>query len=189
MPRRSLTVRVAATLAALTLGASLAACADTTRIPPAPTDTGAAEPLFTSDEEALAAAVAAYEEYAIIVDALLAREVPEGNLEDVAGEELVISTTADVEEFLGLGWTATARREIDGAVLQSRIAELESTETVVIYLCEDLSDVDVIDSSGSSVVEETRNPRTDIEVVVRFNSLGEPRVTEREVWGGNAACN
>jgi len=52
------------------LVAGLTACTETARIPdaePSPTAT----PLFASDEEALAAAVAAYEEFLTVLDGLL----------------------------------------------------------------------------------------------------------------------
>ncbi|BAU31882.1 hypothetical protein [Microcella alkaliphila] len=188
MPRRSVTVRVAATLAALALGAGLAACADTTRIPPAPTDTGAAEPLFASDEEALAAAVAAYEEYAAVVDALLARDAPTTQLREVAEIKIAESTEAEIEEFLGGGYTATAPREISASQLQGRISEEDGSELVVLYVCEDLTNVDVVDEAGESVVGERTNPRTEIEVVIRVKPDFEGVVTEREVWNGSGIC-
>lgn len=188
MPRRSLTVRVAATLAALTLGASLAACADTTRIPPAPTDTGAAEPLFASDEEALAAAVAAYEEYAAVVDALLARQEPPWTLRNVADEELAQVTEAEVQQFLSEGYTATAPRDIPATQLQSRLAEPNGSELIVLYICEDLTNVDVVDASGESAIGERSNPRTEIEVAVRVDATLRTTVAERTVWSGSGIC-
>lgn len=188
MPRRSLSVRVAATLAALTLGASLAACADTTRIPPAPTDTGAAEPLFASDEEALAAAVAAYEEYAAVVDALLMGREPSVALHQAASEALAEETLADVAEFAELGWTITEGRETLNPRLQSRMPEGGNSELVVIYFCEDVSQVDVLNSAGESVVNADRNPLTPFETTVRINSEGAATVLDRRVWDGSGIC-
>ncbi|RZT62470.1 hypothetical protein EV140_0999 [Microcella alkaliphila] len=188
MPRRSLTLRVAATLAALTLGASLTACADTTRIPPAPTDTGAAEPLFASDEEALAAAVEAYEEYAAVVDALLMGREPSVPLEAVASGALVEQTLEDVAEFAELGWVITEGRQTLNPRLQSRQPVGDGGELVVLYFCEDVSQVDVIDSAGESVVNEDRDPFTPFEATIRLESGDEPLVLERRVWEGSGIC-
>jgi len=69
MPRR-LTLAVAPLLLAL----ALAGCTESTRLPP-PEPPAAGEPLFASDEEALAAATAAYEEYLEVSNAVF-REPP-----------------------------------------------------------------------------------------------------------------
>jgi hypothetical protein len=188
MHRRSLPGRVYGVLTAAALAVSLVACADTTHIPPAPTETEGAAPLFASDEEALAAAVEAYEAYASVVDEILARRGTPDELSLFTGDQLVRTTMNDVDEFLNLGWTATAPREVLNPTLQSRVPEDESAELIIIYVCEDLAKVDVVDGAGVSVVEERRNPRTGIEAAVLFDANKDAKVVDRRVWSGSGVC-
>lgn len=188
MPRRSLTLRAAAVLTAAVLGASLAACSDTTRIPPAPAGTDTAEPLFASDEEALAAAVEAYEEFADLVDQFLMGNEPSRQLSEVASSPVVEQALQDIEEFSALGWTITDGRRTLNPTLQSRIAEDDESETVLFYLCEDVSRVDVLDSSGESVLDEDRNAYTPLEVAVRLWADQSSSVLDRRVWDGAGVC-
>ena len=189
MPRRSVTVRVAATLAALTLGASLAACADTTRIPPAPTDTGAAEPLFASDEEALAAAVAAYEEY---LEA--SRLATETGGSDVG--QLEVLTTP--EQFQREEETLQLYR--DGSLRTEGASTLRSTElqqwfdageytTVIFYGCLDISELVVLGADGEVIEGDDRQDLLPLEISTQHSSDRElARVASSEVWSGDQRC-
>lgn len=190
MPRRSVTVRVAATLAALTLGASLAACADTTRIPPAPTDTGAAEPLFASDEEALAAAVAAYEEFLAVSDEMLAAPgANEADPESVAGGDALVAIQEAEAEFQAEGIRVVGAREIANFVIQE-LPRPGNNSFGVFYVCEDVAGTDLVDAGGNSLIDgERESTLTAWEVVLEIGEDGNfARVIERDFWQGAGIC-
>jgi len=189
MPRPSLTQRVAAALAAVTLGAGLAACADTTRIPPAPTDTDAAELLFASDEEALAAAVEAYEEFLTVSGAILqdGGSNPE-RLRPLVSEEVYESELVGFRDVEEQGLRATGESRLVGARLQQRIADTASaTELVVSYICVSRADSDVLDADGQSVVNADAPTELSFEVETE-HAAGSSIVTSKVFWGDVSVC-
>jgi hypothetical protein len=189
MPRRSLTLRAAAVLAAATLGAGLTACADTTRIPPAPNDTGAAEPLFASDEEALAAAVEAYEEFLAVSAAILqdGGEDPE-RLRPVVSDEVYESELIGFRDISEQGLRAVGGTTLIGARLQQRIAEQDPLrELVVSYICVSREGSDVVDDEGQSIVNPDAPTELSFEVETE-HSAERSIVTSKVYWGDVSVC-
>lgn len=189
MPRRSLTLRAAAVLAAATLGAGLTACADTTRIPPAPNDTGAAEPLFASDEEALAAAVEAYEEYLIVADAVLATPGEGGVDPSTVAMDSALEQLLEAEQrFLDQRLQLAGGRSIENMVAQ-QLPQRLGDEIGIFYVCEDVTGTDLLDGDGESLVGDERETLTAWEVVLELgNGPYFERVAERTFWNGAGIC-
>lgn len=139
--------RTAALLAATVLAAALSACAPTASPTPSPTATG-----FASEEEAFAAAETTYRAY---VDAL-----NEVDLSDPATFEPVYALTSgelnaqDRESFSKLHADGT---RVSGSTqilaIQPNVA---SFPEVTLSVCTDVSDVEVTDQSGKSLVSDDR---------------------------------
>lgn len=183
MPRRPALVVAPLTLLVL-LTATLAGCAEPTRLPPP--EPSAAAPLFASDEEALAAATAAYEEYLAVVDAALASPSEAPLLEVVASGEALSEVQESVAEFVDEGYVLEGLRVLGGATLQQVFVEDDET-TVVAYFCEDLTRVALVDSNGSLLTTEDRPDFTVFEVTVQLRPETST-VDIRRFWDNVESC-
>jgi hypothetical protein len=170
---------VAATLAALT-GCS-------TPEPPPPvvspsaSASASATPVFASDEEALAAAEKAYTEYLATVDAVLnAGGKGAEMINDVASRDALQAGVSDAEEFARERVKTIGVRTVANLVLQSF-----DDERVRLYICEDVSAVNLLGANGESLVSSTRPPRQAFEVAVDSESL---LVTERWARDNEGVC-
>ena len=146
-------------------------------------------PVFASEEEALAAAVAAYEDYLKVSDAIAADggANPE-RLQEVAAGALVDQEVAGFEEFAAEGFRSTGRTVILNPVLQQWEANpVEGQESIWMYLCSDVSAVDVINSDGVSVVSPDRPSRVSLQVglALEANRL---LVSSKDVWTSDDIC-
>ncbi len=182
MSRRLALVAAPLVVAALVLGG----CTPDTRIPAAEPQPTAA-PLFASDEEALAAATAAYEEYLAVLDELLQDPRPVGSEFDLlASGEAEATAMQDVRDFLDGSIRITAPRVVGSATLQSNTATANGAE-VIAYFCEDVSDVVVLDANGRTLTTSDRPDFSLWEATVTFDGVGE-RVTRRDFWSNEEAC-
>lgn len=182
MPRRL----APAVLALVLLVGGVVGCAESTRLPP-PEPPAAGEPLFSSDEEALAAATAAYEEYLAAVDAALAEPgAANGDLELIAEGEALEEALASILTFAERGWRFEGSRRVTEARLQQVVPGHKSA-FVAIYVCESVAEVDVVNSQGESVVEPTRPDLTAFEIGVEARD-SEAFVVERALWSDLQFC-
>jgi hypothetical protein len=181
-------VRRAGVAVAIAAALTLAACTP----PDAPTrsPSPSATPLFSSDEEALAAAEEAYAAYLRVSDQVFA-DSGSGmeRLETVATGELLESDRKALTEVANAGLRSVGNTSFSDITLQevSFDESLKDVE-VRVYLCEDLSAVDVLDASGASVVSQNRPDRVRYEVSM-VSSKNAPLtllVRDREVWDGGA---
>lgn len=187
MPRRPRTA--AAGLLIFALAATLAGCSDTTRIPD-PTPEATADPLFASDEEALAAAVEVYERYLVEADeALIDPELPLDALEQIASEELVGNITSIRADLESQGLSLTGFRTVTNSEFQSVAPEGDGT-AVTFYVCESVEATDLLNADGTSAIGADRNPLSEWQPTVTFGEDGlEAIVTERELWQGGGICD
>jgi hypothetical protein len=176
----------------LVLVAALAATGCTPEAPranekPTPTST----PLFASDEEALAAAEEAYAAYLAVTDQIFADggKNPE-RLLDVATQDLFDAQLEGYEDAAASGWTGIGRTKLDTVSLQS-YDPLSTTDTVRIYACVDVSDVDVVDASGVSVVSPARPDRSPFEVALDVDGRSNMQliVSTEKPWSGENFCS
>ncbi len=138
------------TAAVIGLAAILAGCAPTATAPqPTPT--------FSSDAEAFAAAEATYREYVKALNAV--------DLTDPETFEGVYAWTtgyANAEERITLsqmhadGWTVRGSTLVDGFHRIATARGSDGVSTVTLLVCSDVSNVRVVDTSGKSVVGESR---------------------------------
>lgn len=122
-------------------------------------------PVFASDEEALAAATDAYARYLKVADGIFSRG-GEGASEL---ETVVTGHQLDVEQegfaaAVAQGLHSTGSTVFDGVELQQYDRASLGESVVVVYLCEDISGVDVLDRSGNSVKAHDLRSRSLYEV-------------------------
>ena len=171
---------------AIALVVPLAACSQSTRLPEAEPSSEVA-PLFASDEEALAAATAAYEEYLAVLDAALQGPVSDGGeLESVSRGQALVSAQESIAEFIEDQLRISAPRVVGGARLQQHTSSGSEAE-VTSYFCEDISGVLLLDAGGNSLSEADRPDYTVFEATVEFGPAG-AFVVERAFWSNESSC-
>jgi hypothetical protein len=168
---------------------ALAACVPT-GTGGSPTPSTSATPVFASDAEALAAAEKAYAAYLKVSDQIFidGGKDPE-RLLDVTTRSLYSTELEGFQNAAEKGWHSTGGSRADNFSLQSYNASDES-RIVTIYLCSDVSAVDVRDATGASVVSANRPARTPFEVSFAFKkgATADLLVATKEVWTGGGVC-
>lgn len=178
MPRALPHLALIAALALL-----LTACAPASKAV-APEPTAVAAP-FASEEEALAAAVEAYARFVEVSDAIGhdgGRNAE--RLKAVSTGETLNAATDGFTEWVDGDWRQIGTRSFHTATLQQ--TSIGPTDAVVIYLCEDISSVDVIDGSGQTVVSPTRSDSNYFLVGFDLDTDGGLLVSSRERWDERA---
>ncbi|TFD55417.1 hypothetical protein E3T55_01285 [Cryobacterium frigoriphilum] len=182
-------------LVALALAVGLSGCSAATEPAPptsTPSPTTAVAPVFANDDEALAAAIEAYAAYQEMFTAVAAEGAinPERMQAVTSGsyEDLMLQ---DLSDARAAGLRTTGTTTFDGVMLQ-RVDESapSGTSVVVLYLCSDVSQVDVLDANDVSQVDADRIPRTALEVGFDWEQ-GRPGVLtvgSRVAWTGDGVC-
>lgn len=148
-----------------------------------PTPTPSAAPVFASDEEALAAAEESYAAYLAVSDEIFAEGGADSNrLAAVASGDFLEQSLAGFETVARNGWRSTGLSTFDSFELQSYDPSTR-TDAVKVYVCDDVSAIDVLDADGVSVVSPDRPDRTLFEVSFDLNLSDTLLVSGQEVWG------
>lgn len=152
-------------------------------LPPTPTST----PIFASEEEALAAAEAAYAAYQAAVDFALQTLDPSG-LSAVATGEALSTALASVESFQAAGKRQIGLISVDSVrpTDLSALTEGGRDDVAQIYACLDLSQVTVVNSAGE--ISQSSVLRIPMIAGVRWDGSA-LLVAEEEVWDGSDFCN
>lgn len=187
MPRTPRRV-VALLLAGATL-ASLAACAPAApAATDAPTDspdaTGA--PIFASDEEALAAAVAAYEQHLAITAQILAGDIEVERIREATAPGYGDERVRELESFIESGLRASGSTTIDTPSLIER-HEAGGLAIVSIYACQDVSATRLLNSAGQDVTPGDREDRVPLVLEFRGSSAA-ILVSGNQLWSGDDFC-
>lgn len=185
-PRRIVVISGSTGVLALALSGCIGA-PDPTPTPSPPTS---AAPIFASDEEALAAAEAAYERYLKVVDDLTHNggEDPD-KLRDVATVAYSSELLASLERLRERGDRTEGTTKYDGMRLAER-NESGGAAEVSVYLCLDVSDVRVIDAAGIDITPPDRVARTPIQAHFE-SSASNPALllpSGSESWPGDDFC-
>lgn len=183
-------MRTAATATALGITLSIAALASCSSpehgVMPVPEPS--VTPVFASEEEALAAAGEAYQRYLDVSNA-----IGQAGWVDTSGYEAVLADAAlqeEVEsaaEFATNGWVQVGASTFDSMVLQQLGDGGEADVRMIVYLCLDVSQVDVVDSAGTSVVASGRPERQSLEVELA-GSADALLIDRSEAWSGESFC-
>lgn len=182
--------RGAAAVSATGLALLLAGCVGA----PAATPTQSAEatptPIFASDDEALAAAIAAYEKYS----AASATVTANGGKDPGGVDRTVTSDYAKTlhEEFAALsdaGLRMTGETKISNTELAENAVDASGAK-VAIYLCRDVRDVRVIAADGTDVTPADRDESapTQVFLVSTVEDPGVLLVDGVDRWTGDDFC-
>ena len=151
------------------------------RVTPAPTPS--ATPVFASDEEALAAAEAAYAAYLAVSDAIVQEggAKPERIAPHVTEEQLP-ATLDGFKAFVDGGLRSTGASAFDGMT----IAQFDET-TIDAYVCLDITNVRIIDATGTDVTRADRDNRLPLELGFEVSPTG-LLIARSDAWSGNDFC-
>jgi hypothetical protein len=151
------------------------------------------EPLFASDEEALEAAADAYRAYYAVVDLIF----KEGGAEpdrvlSVATDEILQAETSSYETFASSGLTGLGSTILDSFALQSHDPGATAPEPLItVYACIDVTNVDVLDANGISIVNQEGRARLPFEAsFVSDDKQGSNHLllSAKELWTGEDFC-
>ncbi len=156
---------------------------------PAPS-ADAAEPIFATDEEALAAAESAYEAYIATVDQLTQEggSNPE-RIRAVVDETYVEELIASLQRLSEAGNHTSGETTFDNLKLVER-NEDAGVATVTAYICIDVSDVRVLNAAGEEVTPPDRIPRRPLQTTfISSNSEASKLLPSgSEQWAGDDFC-
>ena len=160
--------------------------------PVRPEPSPSSSPIFESDEEALAAAEEAYGAYLSVSGNILAQggADPE-RLLTVATQEVYEAELESYGDFAERGWHTEGMSVVDSLAIQAvDNFALEGDPAVTIYACLDVSATDVVDSTGVSVVSESRPDRTPFETTFSYSPESPSRLllSQKSVWSGENFC-
>ena len=167
---------------------TLAGCA-TTPAPAPTTATPTTAPVFASDEEALAAATEAYARFQEMSDQI--DNDGGGMPERIAPFVSESYYPLAVEQSDGFREARARSVGMTSFLVDSaqQLAYPSPEETSIsLYVCDDVTEVDVIDEHGVSMVSDTRAAITPFEVGFVMNSEGTLVVDSRDVWKGTNFC-
>ena len=149
---------------------------------PAPTERPTvAAPVYGSDEEALAAATEAYAAYIEASDAV----IRDGGTNP---ERVQPFLSAELYEIELDGFERLLENELHGTgatTLSTQLQQFDSA-AVVIYVCEDLSGTDLVDSTGASIL--TDGPPSNRAFEVELDVADSLRITRIAEWDGGGVC-
>ena len=146
-------------------------------------------PVFASDEDALAAAEELYGRYLEVANALGQSGWRDTTrLTDVTTGRALEDELKNAEDFVLKGYVQTGESTFDTVSIQQIEDQGRSHVSITVYLCLDVSQVDVVDKSGESVVSSSRPDRQALEV--EMNDGDEKlKVTRSEAWSGANFCS
>lgn len=177
-------MRVKPLIAVPLIAIALAGCS--TQQPTEEISTTAAQeqPLFSSDEEALAAAQAAYANYLEVSDQI-ARDGG-ANPERLKGLVTSVQYSSELENYKSYsqsGIHASGTSTFDSFHLSN-----PDINNFSAYVCVDVSSSKVIDSSGKDVTPVGRADRWPLVVTFSFDVNGSALISGNETWTGTNFC-
>lgn len=182
MPRRPLA------LVAPLLVLAMVGCTPTTVLPPAGPPSEEA-PLFASDEEALAAATEAYEEFLAVSSQILqdgGRE-PE-RLMPLVSDEVYETELEGFDEVHTMDLTVSGSSIATGTQLQQHVSGAAGLAEVIIYVCVDVTATSVSDVSGRSLVDADRPSQLAFEAGFVSDQDGNLILNSKNVWETESVC-
>lgn len=188
MPRR----HALAVVPLIVLVAALVGCSGETRIPP-PEPSSAVEPLFATDEEALEAATAAYEEYLVASNAVTSSaDLSVAPIEELVTAEYLENEIPALDAFSEGGFRSEGQTGLTSSELQQVFADKDGRWTVVMYVCLDVSGIRLVDATGADVTPQDRASVVGLEVEMTTDDVpGGPEllVNRSDQWAGAGLCD
>ncbi|MGV8895510.1 MAG: hypothetical protein ACOH10_04545 [Rhodoglobus sp.] len=150
-----------------------------------PSPEASSTPVFASDEEALAAATAAYAAYSAMSDQIAADggADPE-RMKPLTTTEWFEKDLKQFDEFAETGNRLSGTTTFNSIALQSL-----DDEMLALYLCVDVSATRILDSNGGDVTPAGRPERVPLEVGFDLSKApGELLLASSQVWNGESFC-
>ncbi|MBX3093421.1 MAG: hypothetical protein KF680_02600 [Cryobacterium sp.] len=157
-----------------------------------PVETGVGEPIFASDEEALAAAVEAYVKYLETSDEIGRKGWQSTeSLEPLVTDELFAEELAASERLRASGRHQQGSGEVTNHVLQQYWDLPPRTANVVVYVCVDISSSRIYDSLGLDVTPTDRSDQIALEARLVSHPSEPTRLLISGVlpWTGSGVCS
>ncbi|MFP7760946.1 hypothetical protein [Marisediminicola sp. LYQ85] len=178
--------RVGAFGAAAILTVILAGCA-TAAPTPAPSASPQSDPVFATEEEALAAAEEAYAEYLAVSDEVAQDGWADTNaLHDVARSEALQQDLEDAAMLSGEGNAQIGQTTFS----RLRLQDWGSEKALTAYVCLDVSAVDIVNEDGDSTVPTERLDLYPLEIELAHvdGSTDDLLLTRSDLWSGENFC-
>jgi hypothetical protein len=157
---------------------------------PSASPSASATPVFASDAEALAAAEKAYAAYESAVDESL-RTSSKTGLDAVATGDALKTARSSVDSFVSSGRTQRGSSQVkDVAAADLSPLTVAGHEGVAqIYACLDVSQIQIVDASGSEVSNPGRQTVFPTLVSLSWSKKNQKLlVAEESVWDGKNFC-
>ncbi|KGJ72298.1 hypothetical protein GY21_16225 [Cryobacterium roopkundense] len=155
---------------------------------PAPS---AAAPVFASNQEALAAATKAYEDYLAMSD-LIANEggAEIGRIADLVSPHYVKDVQAVLADSQEAGEIGSGATHFDTVSLVRYYDDTQNKASVMAYVCVDVTDVRIFDSSGVLITPANRVNRVPVQAGFISSSVDPTHLlVDSEVpWSGQDFC-
>jgi hypothetical protein len=167
---------------------SVTGCASAPK--PAPTSSSpTAAPVFASDEEALAAATEAYANYQEMADAIDSEggQAPE-RITPFVSERFLPEALHQSDGFRDSNARSVGSTTFVVDAPQHMSYSDPKNTVVSLYICDDVTAVDVVDESGNSLVSDTRVAVTPFAVSFVLSTSRKLVVDSRDVWEGDNFC-
>ncbi|MFC6355069.1 hypothetical protein [Luethyella okanaganae] len=179
----------AALVGVVLLVMGVAGCVKTPVQPPVST-TDAPAPVFASDEEALAAAEEAYAAYLAVGDEISKQggDNPERYAQVSKGQALESALKS-------AGQFREARAHTFGdstySTYKLQLANYANVETleILVYVCDDVSSVDVLGEDGVSIVSPDRPDKTPFVVEFDHKLNNKLILSRKDLWEGETFCD
>ncbi|WP_010203036.1 hypothetical protein [Salinibacterium sp. PAMC 21357] len=167
------------------LVATLSGCVPSEPAPPQPSASFAAP--YASDEEALAAAEEAYGEYIRVILGTYRREATDPNpLSSVASGDHLAELLLEFEERISDGRYILGDESFDQVVLQRYSRDASPYEVIAVYLCDDLSGLEIFRGDDKIGPEKPLSPMT-MQIVFDFDPDSKRLlVSARDIWNTDA---
>lgn len=145
--------------------------------------------MFASDEEALAAAEAAYEEYLATFDAVFAEGgANPSRLEAVAADDALEADLARAERFQSEGFTQTGASAVISTTLQQHMPGPAGQSEVVTYSCLDAYSITVLNRDGIDVGNPERAATATFSNTFTSSATGDLLLARSELWTEGSEC-
>lgn len=157
-----------------------------------PVETGAIQPIFASDDEALAAAVEAYTQYQRVSYEIGASGGADyEQLRPLVTNEWYEVEVEGFERFASDGYRVAGTASVSNFSLQQWWEEPRGIANVIVYFCDDLTNARIVDLHGVDVTPIDRNDTVPIEVafVSSATAVNELLVSEVIPWDGIGLCS
>lgn len=156
-----------------------------------PAPASSSKPLFATDEDALAAATKAYAAYLKMSDQILHDGGSGGDaIESLLAGQALLDERASAKTFSEKGYRSSGETTFTNPTLQQLSSSPDGIGVVTIYVCVDVSGVNVVDAAGQSVVSPTRPDKQAFEVTFDkpAGTSTHLLISSTDAWSGDGVC-